>query len=79
MSSADAQAYADWASKSLPSAAEWDRAAGGNEGMITGHLAEWCASVKGPRRHERKSGGRGGHTGFRCALPVTEMLALLAI
>ena len=79
VSPTDAQAYAAWASKTLPTPAQWDRAAGGDEGMVAGHLAEWCASVRGPRRHERRSGGRGGHTGFRCALPAAEMLALLAI
>jgi DNA-binding transcriptional regulator YiaG len=79
VSSTDAQAYATWASKSLPTPAQWDRAAGGNEGMVAGHLAEWCTSVRGPCRHERRSGGRGGHTGFRCALPAPDMLALLAI
>jgi transcriptional regulator with XRE-family HTH domain len=79
VSSTDAQAYATWASKSLPTPAQWDRAAGGNEGMVAGHLAEWCTSVRGPRRHERRSGGRGGHTGFRCALPAPDMLALLSI
>jgi formylglycine-generating enzyme required for sulfatase activity len=79
VSSSDAQAYATWASKTLPTPVQWDRAAGGNEGMVAGHLAEWCTSVRGPRRHERRPGGRGGHTGFRCALPAPDMLALLAI
>jgi len=79
VSSADAQAYATWASKSLPTPEQWDRAAGGKEGMVAGHLAEWCTTARGPRRHERRSGGRGGHTGFRCALPAPDMLTLLAI
>ena len=75
----DAQAYAAWASKSLPTLAQWDRAAGGAEGMVAGHLAEWCASANGPRRHESSSGGGSGQTGFRCALGAEEMLDLLAI
>jgi hypothetical protein len=69
VSPTDAQAYAAWASKTLPTPAQWDRAAGGDEGMVAGHLAEWCASVRGPRGTSAGSGGRGGHTGFRCALP----------
>ena len=76
----DAQSYATWASKALPTAVQWDRAAGGDEGMVAGHLPEWCATTRGPRRHESPSGGgANGSPGFRCALPVEQMLALLAI
>ncbi|HEY7222548.1 MAG TPA: SUMF1/EgtB/PvdO family nonheme iron enzyme [Micromonosporaceae bacterium] len=76
----DAQAYAAWASRVLPTPVQWDRAAGGEEGMVPSHLTEWCATSRGPRRHEPPSGsGASGQPGFRCALPVDEMLALLAI
>jgi DNA-binding XRE family transcriptional regulator len=76
----DAQAYVTWASKVLPTALQWDRAADGDEGMVPGHLPEWCATTRGPRRHEPPSGrGTSGSPGFRCALSVEEMLALLAI
>jgi transcriptional regulator with XRE-family HTH domain len=75
----EAQAYAAWASKSLPTLAQWDRAAEGDEGMVAGHLAEWCASPDGPRRHEPAAGTSSPQTGFRCALPATDMLDLLAI
>jgi Sulfatase-modifying factor enzyme 1/Helix-turn-helix len=76
----DAQAYAAWASKGLPTAVQWDRAAGGDEGMVTGHLPEWCATTRGPRRHESPSGGgNGGPPSFRCVVTVEAMLVLLAI
>jgi formylglycine-generating enzyme required for sulfatase activity len=76
----DAQKYVSWASKVLPTAVQWDRAASGDEGMVTGHLPEWCATARGPRRHESPSGGgSGGPPSFRCAVSVEEMLALLAI
>jgi transcriptional regulator with XRE-family HTH domain len=76
----DAQAYAAWASRSLPTPLQWERAASGDEGMVTGHLAEWCATPRGPRRHEPSSGdGERGQPTFRCVLSVEEMLALLAI
>lgn len=76
----DAQAYAAWASKSLPSAVQWDRAAGGDEGMVPGYLPEWCATSRGPRRHESRSGGSPiSPPAFRCAVSVDEMLSLLAI
>ena len=64
----DAQAYAAWSSKSLPTLSQWDRAANGDEGMVAGHLAEWCASAEGPRRHEPAAGTSSPQTGFRCAL-----------
>jgi hypothetical protein len=75
----DAQAYAAWASKSLPTTAQWDRAAAGDEGMVPGHLAEWCASANGPYRHESVAGGNRAHAGFRCAVGAEEMLDLLSI
>jgi hypothetical protein len=76
----DAQAYAAWASKALPTPVQWERAGGGDEGMVASHLAEWCATTGGPRRQQPFSGGgTAGQPGFRCVLPVEEMLALLAI
>jgi formylglycine-generating enzyme required for sulfatase activity len=76
----DAQAYAAWASKSLPTAIQWERAADGDEGLVTGHLPEWCASVRGPRRHEARTHGKtNGYPAFRCVVAAGELLALLAI
>jgi hypothetical protein len=79
----DAQAYAAWSSKSLPTRAQWERASRGEEGMIAGHLAEWCAGEKGPVRHEpaAMTGGHAssGHTGFRCVVAADDMLGLLSI
>jgi Sulfatase-modifying factor enzyme 1/Helix-turn-helix domain len=75
----DAQAYAGWASKVLPTAAQWDRAADGEAGMVIGHLAEWCASPRGPRRHEARTGASSGQPAFRCVVAVTDILSLLAI
>jgi hypothetical protein len=74
----DAFAYAAWASKSLPTLVQWRRAAGGNEGVIPGHLAEWYASPEGPRRHQPIAGG-DTKTGFRCVLSTADMFELLAI
>lgn len=76
----DAQAYVTWASKHLPTAVQWDRAADGDEGMVPGHLPEWCATPRGARRHESPSGSNTqGSPTFRCVVSVEEMLALLAI
>jgi Sulfatase-modifying factor enzyme 1 len=72
----DACAYAFWASKSLPTGAQWDRAAMGVEGMIVGNIWEWCRTEAGPRRHGRKRAAQGG---FRCTTPAPELLALLSI
>jgi transcriptional regulator with XRE-family HTH domain len=75
----DALAYATWASKSLPSPAQLDRAADGDSGLVLGHLAEWCATPRGPGRHDPRRAGGTGHAAFRCVVGVVEMLALLAI
>jgi formylglycine-generating enzyme required for sulfatase activity len=76
----DAQAYAQWAGKELPTVVQWQRAAGGEEGMVPGHLPEWCATPRGPRRHEPPTADRAsGQPGFRCAMPAEQMLSLLAI
>jgi hypothetical protein len=76
----DAQAYAGWASKALPTPDQWDRAADGDEGLVAGHLPEWCATERGPRRHESPTGATGnGLPGFRCAVRGEELLRLLAI
>jgi formylglycine-generating enzyme required for sulfatase activity len=76
----DAQAYARWASKVLPTSAQWERAATGEEGLVTGHLAEWCGTDKGPRRRDSPAGGKGhGLPTFRCGVPADELLRLLAI
>jgi len=74
----DARAYAVWASKSLPTLVQLQRAADGDEGMVLGHLAEWYATPDGPRRHGAVAGGRT-KTGFRCVVSAVEMLELLAI
>jgi hypothetical protein len=69
-----------WASKLLPTPQQWDRAALGDEGMVAGHLLEWCAGQRGPRKHEPPSGaGASGPPTIRGVLAVAEMLALLAI
>jgi Sulfatase-modifying factor enzyme 1/Helix-turn-helix domain len=75
----DAQAYATWASKALPTPAQWDRAATSEAGMVIGHLAEWCAATRGPKRHDVPNGASSGQPAFRCVVAAAEMLALLAI
>jgi hypothetical protein len=76
----DAQAYVAWASKKLPTETQWDRAASGDEGMVPGHRAEWCATPRGPRRHESPAGSdTQGSPSFRCAVAADELLALLVI
>ncbi len=75
----DAQVYLSWAGKALPTPMQWDRAAGGDEGMVPGPVAEWCDAPRGLRRHEAPSGVTSGPPGFRCVLPVDDLLALLAI
>jgi DNA-binding XRE family transcriptional regulator len=71
----DACAYAHWASKIIPTADEWDRAARGAEGMMIVDMWEWCRTQAGPGRRGRRDAVRGG---FRCATPFSEMLGLLA-
>jgi formylglycine-generating enzyme required for sulfatase activity len=71
----DASAYAIWASKSLPTGHEWDRAHRGCEGVMTSGVAEWCAASSGYVRRGRSK----ARTGFRCSTPLGAMLALLAI
>jgi Sulfatase-modifying factor enzyme 1 len=73
----DACAYAFWASKSIPTADEWDRASRGTEGMTAVDMWEWCRTEAGPGRRGRKDAARGG---FRCATPPAgEMLGLLGL
>lgn len=72
----DANAYARWASKVLPAAVEWERAAAGTEGMATAELLEWCRTEAGPVQRGPKAGADGG---FRCVTPAADMLALLRI
>jgi transcriptional regulator with XRE-family HTH domain len=72
----DARAYAFWASKSIPTGKEWDRAARGVEGVMVVDLWEWCRTEAGPGRRGRKDATKGG---FRCATPAPEMLELLGI
>jgi formylglycine-generating enzyme required for sulfatase activity len=72
----DACAYAMWASKWIPSAYEWDRAARGGEGMTVADMWEWVRAETGPGRRGPKGAETGG---FRCCSPVAELLELLAI
>jgi hypothetical protein len=74
----DAHAYTVWASKSLPTLTQWERAAGGGEGMVVVHLAEWYVAPDGPRRRGPVTGG-GTKAGFRCVVSAAEMAELLAI
>jgi len=75
----DAQAYATWASKSMPTVVQWERATRGSEGVVSGSHAEWCSTPRGLRRHEPAAGAAAGQPSFRCVLALEEMLALLAI
>ena len=75
----DAQAYTAWASKALPTPAQWDRAADSDAGMVIGHLAEWCVGARGPRRHDARNCANSGQPGFRTVVAAADMLALLAI
>jgi hypothetical protein len=76
----DAQSYAAWASKVLPTLMQWDRALQGDERMVAGHLTEWCATQRGPRKHQPPTvPAAHGQPGFRCVLAVEEMLELLVI
>jgi hypothetical protein len=72
----DANAYAYWSGKEVPSGLQWDRAYRGGEGMLIGDLWEWVRSEAGPGRRGHK-GGR--NAGFRCASTTTNLLTLLAI
>jgi hypothetical protein len=72
----DACAYAHWASKTIPTVDEWDRAARGTEGMTVVDQWEWCRTEAGQARRGRKDAARGG---FRCTCPAPELLSLLAI
>jgi hypothetical protein len=74
----DAQMYAAWASKSMPQLMQWQRASVGDEGMVNGHLAEWCLLTNGPSRRETRT-GLGNWSGFRCVVSAEEMVTLLAI
>ncbi len=79
---ADANAYAAWASKCLPSVDQWDRAVG-QAGVTGGPVAEWCAAAAPVRRRLPADGpdphDSAANAAFRCSSPVAEMLALLAI
>ena len=75
----DAQSYAAWAGKSLPTPLQWDRAVRGGGGALAGHLMEWCTTHRGPRKHQPAAGSAGGQPGFRCVVDLADMLALLLI
>jgi hypothetical protein len=76
----DAQDYAQWASKSLPTELQLRRAATGEEGVVAGHLDEWCIDDLGKALRLRRGGGHPpGPTAFRTMLPRRDALALLGI
>jgi formylglycine-generating enzyme required for sulfatase activity len=71
----DASAYARWATKTLLSPRQWDRAHRGDQAVAPSGVAEWCRTEAGyVRRGPAKT-----RTGFRCGVSLPEMLALLAI
>ena len=76
---ADAHAYAAWASKALPTPMQLHRVAGGTEGVVTGHLNEWCIDDHGRAYRFQRTDDRTRPTTFRTAVPADQMLALLAI
>ena len=76
----DACAYAFWAAKELPLAAQWERGVRGAEGMVRGEVWEWVRSEdrSGKRGSE---GGRNGASGggFRCVGSGTGVAGLVVI
>jgi Sulfatase-modifying factor enzyme 1 len=73
---ADASAYAQWASKTLPNVHQWERASQGTEGVAGYNVQEWCLSNDRAVQRGPKNAPAGG---FRCVAVVADLLALLAI
>lgn len=63
-----AEAYAAWAGKRLPTLLQWQRAARGDEGMVGSPAPEWHSDQRD-----------GCERPFRCVVDSDELLALLAI
>jgi hypothetical protein len=77
---ADAQAYMTWASKELPTPSQLRRAASGDEGVVIGHLDEWCRDDRGRAyRLQRSEARTDAPAAFRTLAAAEQMLALLAI
>lgn len=73
----DANEYARYVCRTLPTVLEWERAAHCVEGLTTSNVQEWC------RKDNERRAQRGPTTapagGFRCAMPAADLLELLAI
>jgi hypothetical protein len=67
VSRSQAEAYADWAGKQLPTPPQWDRAVHGHQCVVRSAVPEWHGAEDD-----------GADRAFRCVVPTYKVLALLA-